>query len=63
MNDKCNIECSSYISSEMEKFWACDRNKENLKLISRSFSIKNASENSKCLTLSGIIDDGITKMA
>ena len=47
----------------MEKFWACDRNKENLKLISRSFSIKNTSENSKCLTLSGIIDDGITKMA
>ena len=41
----------------MKKFWACDRNKENLQLISRSFFIENASENSKCLTLSGIISD------
>ena len=23
----CNVECSSYIPSQMEKFWACDRNK------------------------------------
>ena len=53
----CNIECSSYIPSQMEKFWACDRNKENLQLISRSFFIENASENSKCLTFSGIISD------
>ena len=40
----------------MEKFWACDRNKENLQLISRSFFIENASENSKCLTLRGDSD-------
>ena len=46
-----NIECSSYIPSQLEKFWAFDRNKENLQLISRSFFIENASENSKCLTL------------
>ena len=44
----------------MKKFWACDRNKENLQLISRSFFIENASENSKCLTLSGIIGDSNT---
>ena len=44
----------------MEKFWACDRNKENLQLISRCFFIENASENSKCLTLSGIIGDSDT---
>ena len=41
----------------MEKCLAGDRNKENLQLISRSFFIENASENSKCLTLSGIIGD------
>ena len=35
----CNIECSSYIPSQMEKFGACDRNKENLQLISRYFFI------------------------
>ena len=44
----------------MEKFWACDRSKENLQLISRSFFIENASENSKCLFLSGIIGDSDT---
>ena len=44
----------------MERFWACDRSKENLQLISRSFFIENASENSKCLTLSGIIGDSNT---
>ena len=54
------FECSSYIPSQMERFWACDRNKENLQLISRSFFIENASENSKCLTLSGIIGDSDT---
>ena len=56
----CNIEYSSYIPSQMEKFWACDRNEENLQLISRSFFIENASGNSKCLTLSGIIGDSNT---
>ena len=35
-----NIECNSYIPSQMEKFWACDRKKENLQLISRSFLLK-----------------------
>ena len=44
----------------MENVWACDRNKENLQLISRSFYIKSASESSKCLTLSGIIGDSDT---
>ena len=44
----------------MERFWACDRNKENLQLISRSFFIENASENSKCLTLRSIIGDSDT---
>ena len=56
----CNIECRSYIPSQMEKFWACDRNKKNLQLISRSFFIENVSENSKCLALSGIIGDSHT---
>ena len=56
----CNIECSSYIPSQMEKFWAYDRNKGNLQLISRSFFIKNASENSKCLTVSGIVGNSDT---
>ena len=51
-----NIECSSYIPSQFEKFWASDRNKENLQLISRSFFIEKASENSKCLTLIGDSD-------
>ena len=68
MNDKggqmvfsvCNIECSLYVPSQMEKFWACDRNKENLQLISRALLIENALENSKCLTLSGIIGDSDT---
>ena len=44
----------------MERFWACDRSKENLQLISRSFFIENASENSKCLTLRSIIGDSDT---
>ena len=35
-----NIECSSYIPSQMEKFSACDRNKENLQLISQSSLLK-----------------------
>ena len=35
----CNIECNSYIPSQMEKFGACDRNNENLQLISRYFFI------------------------
>ena len=56
----CNIECKSYMLSQMEKFWACDRNKENLQLISQSFFIENASENSTCLTLNGIICDSDT---
>ena len=50
----CNIECKSYMPSQMKKFWAYDRNKENLQLISLSFFIENASENSTCLTLNGI---------
>ena len=56
----CNIECSSYIPSQMEKFWAYERNRGNLQLISRSFLIKNPSENSKCLTASGIVGDSDT---
>ena len=46
--------------SQMEKFWTCDRNKENLQLISQPFFIENALENSKCLTVSGIIGDSDT---
>ena len=56
----CNIESSLYIPSQMEKCWACDRNKENLQLISRYFFIENSSENSKYLTLSGIIGNSDT---
>ena len=41
----------------MEKFWACDRNKGNLQLKSRSFFTENDLENSKCLTLSCIMCD------
>ena len=44
----------------MEKYWACNRNKEISQLISWPFFIENASENSKCLTLSGIIRDSDT---
>ena len=57
-----NIECSSCIPSQMEKFWACDRNKRNLQLTSRSFFTENALENSKCLTLSCIMCDTNTCM-
>ena len=57
----CNIGYSLYIPTQIEKFWAFNRNKENLQLISRSFFIKNASENSKCLTVSGIIGDNDTR--
>ena len=56
----CNIGCSLYVPSQIEKFWACDGNKENLQLISRSFFTKSASENSKGLTVSGIIGDNDT---
>ena len=55
-----NIECSSYIPSQMEKFWAFSKKKENLQLISEFFFIEKALENSKCLTLSGIIGDSDT---
>ena len=51
----CNVEFSSYIPGQMDKFWDSDRNKENLQLISQSFFIENASENSKRLALSGIV--------
>ena len=56
----CNIECNSYNPSQMDKSWACDRNKENLQLISRSIFIKKALENSKCLIVGGIIGDSDT---
>ena len=58
----CNIGYSLYIPTQIEKFWAFNRKKENLQLISRSFFIKNASENSKCLTVSGIIGDNDTRI-
>ena len=44
-----NIECSS------EKFWDCDRNKENLQFLSRSFLRKTLPKIANALTLSDII--------
>ena len=48
------------IPSQIEKFCACDTNKENLQLISRSFFTEKASENKKRLALSHIIGDSDT---
>ena len=31
-----NTDCSSNIARQLDKFWACERNKANLQLISQS---------------------------
>ena len=55
-----NLNLSSYVPGEMEKFWACDENKENLQYLSRSFFKEKCDIENIDLILSGTLNSNST---
>ena len=52
-----NLQQSSFIPVQIEKFWACTTNKENLQLLSREFFASKSKEKCLNIILSGYVTD------